>query len=805
MLRRGALAPMNGGGAAARGEVSPPICDKYRGIPLEKRRRQARVPLPLLWRLALVLPLAHGGSGEALTPGHPANTAAPEAETGLEGHWRITWTRPGRWWPKTFTGELALWRREGGWASSLGFEETAGTFRPSSSAAEAGGLKLGFRVGEDTFELNVRRLGDGLVGEAQWVGSIDWSPVAGTRVTPAPADLTGVALRPFVTGLPAAPNPLPLRSAFKERWRRPPILSEDGQRVWMTDDRDLWTGDADHPDQSSKLGKAPTTPDWWASDPVGDRLFLAAKGRIWTLARDGSASTIAEDLGLIDWVEPRWSEGRLVVATHGERLRVLDVNLAGGEYTELYSHPTADDVVFDANWKPRFLLDRTWKHFGTGVSANMLTLQDPEGRMLGSLVRQPEWVSDRDPVPRAGRGPVYLLGGGDLVTVGTLGKRGFEAKPTASAWGDATTLLVDPQTGALDAVGWRAERLHWDVLTSDGKELTWLQDKLAADVSVRQRVAGDRRWLVMSWSGSFPTRYWRFDRDDRSLVELVAPGDADERTWHPVQAAVVTARDGLKLAAFVTRPEGAGPWPLIVTVHGGPWHGHHQWSVDKSAQAWAERGYATLAVNFRGTRGFGWKLMESSEFGGDGMIHDVEDGIGWAIAEGVADPTRIAMEGVSYGGYAALRFATAERPLVKCAVAGLERGNLTVPGGGLNIEAVRDLAWREAHSPDRFTERLTGPVLVWNGGRDGENADAIQDFVLRAEAAGKAVTWVRFPWEEHGLTTAANRAAIDVIADRFLGACLGGPSAAFSDDLADAELEVRAGAAHVPGLAERVR
>ena len=388
---------------------------------------------------------------------------------------------------------------------------------------------------------------------------------------------------------------------------------------------------------------------------------MLAKDTIWSLARDGSRSMLVSGRGEVGWVEPRWAEGRLVVATHGERLRVLDVSLATGAFADLYSHPTADDVVFDAAWKPRFLLDRTSEHFGTGVSADRLALQDPEGRMLGTLVRQPEWVLDRDPAPRAGRGPVYLLGGGDLVTVGTLGKRGFDPQPAGSAWGDATALLVDPQTGALDAVAWAAERLHWNVLTPDGKELPWLQDKLAADVRVRQRAAGDRRWLVMSWSGASPARYWRFDRDDRSLVELVVPGDADERTFHPVQAAVVTARDGLKLAAYVTRPAGSGPWPLIVTVHGGPWHGHHQWSIDESAQESAERGYATLAVNFRGTRGFGWKLMESSGFGDDGMIQDVEDGIRWAIAEGVADPARIAMEGVSYGGYAALRCASRRR------------------------------------------------------------------------------------------------------------------------------------------------
>src|SRR4051794_27875793 len=103
------------------------------------------------------------------------------------------------------------------------------------------------------------------------------------------------------------------------------------------------------------------------------------------------------------------------------------------------------------------------------------------------------------------------------------------------------------------------------------------------------------------------------------------------------------------------------------------------------------------------------------DYGGP-MMGDLEDGIDQAIVEGVSDPRRIAVEGASYGGDAAPRLATAERVRVACASAGLTYGNMTTPGGGLNIYAVGDQHVREERSPDRFTERLTGPVLVWTGG-----------------------------------------------------------------------------------------
>jgi dipeptidyl aminopeptidase/acylaminoacyl peptidase len=743
----------------------------------------------------------------APVPG-PDAAAAPLA--GLEGHWQLTWTRPAKWWPREFTGPLVVRRIDGSWEAFLDFEQSAAPLTLSAVGGADDHVELTFASGAGAVELRVARAGHDLVGQARWPDVIDWSPVVAIPLTPTPADLPGRALRPIrLERSPSTATSLSPVDAFETPWRPPPVLSGDGARVWIADPQQggkLWTGPADGSVPLVPISDAIQAWRWAASSPSGSTLYVEIRGRIGGISQDGSAFSVADGLGEVRWIEPRWSEGKLVVASAvGDGVRVVDVSLTDSRVVERFAHATADDVVLDPSGSVRYLVDRERKRFGKGVFATLLTLRDPMGEHLGDIVRQPQWVRSTDLTPHIGSEAVHLLGGGDLATLGRVGPNGFEPIPSPGQWGDAVSLLVDPDSGAVDAVGWRAERLHWDARTPDGAELDWLQGELAADVEVLQRAEDDRRWVLAATSGSRPGDYLLFDRDDRTLRPLRAPDAGSERTWRPVDALALTTRDGEQVPAYVTRPDGTGPWPLVVTVHGGPWSGRHGWTFDRQAQQWAERGYATLAVDFRGTHGFGWARMASSEFGDDAMIHDVEDGIRWAIAEGIADPDRIAMVGTSYGGYAALRFATAEVPILKCAVGGLVRGNLTVPGGGLNIEAVKDAAWRRDHSPDRYTHRLTGPVLVWNGGRDGESADAIQDFVARAETHGKAVTWVRFPWEEHGLRNPANQAALNVIIDRFLSACLGGPTWDFPRDFALADLEVRAGAELVPGLSEQVR
>ncbi len=713
----------------------------------------------------------------------------------IPGHWGVRWEGPAP--EPARTGTLVLRRVDERWVGSL----TLGRPYRGWTLVSVDGSRFSF--GDDGATLTLE-LDPGVLTATGWhPESVGAATVALEAIAP-PAELSGSVLRPFGAGLPAPPSELRPPETFAWKPHAEPRLSGDGRRVWTFAPNAgvtaLWTGAADEPGALRRVVSHGAPQGWWDSDPAGSAVYLAVGDAIERISAAGERSIAASDLGKVRWVEPRWAEGKLFVATARDGFRLLEVDLQTGSATERYAHPSAEDVVFFPDWGPRFVLQRDRILHGQGAYAEIVSIHSAAGLPLGLEVLQSQSIVDRDPVPRVGNGPVYLLGGRDLSTLGTLGRTGFLPVPVPGppGWSDATSLVPDPETGAIDALGRNAERVGWTALTGDGEELGWLESALGTDVNVAQRVAGDRRWVVFSFAGDQPRRYHVFDRDDRT-VRLV--GSPEVGAWRPVQAARLTARDGVAFSAYLTRPDplrfGTGPWPLVVLVHGGPWSSRFTWTLERRAQKWADRGYATLAVNFRGTAGFGWESLQRESFSEDRMLHDVEDAVAWAVAERAADSSRIAVVGSSFGGYAALRFAGATDSLARCTVAGLPRASVmtqleTYGLGGAGLA--------------EFAERLDRPLLVWSGGLDGPNPDAgIAGLVGLAVAGGKPVTWVRFPWEAHGLEQSVNAAALEGIEDHFLGACLGGPSWEFPPDFADAELEVRAGVAGVPGLADRVR
>ena len=236
-----------------------------------------------------------------------------------------------------------------------------------------------------------------------------------------------------------------------------------------------------------------------------------------------------------------------------------------------------------------------------------------------------------------------------------------------SVFGPANYSLFDDQVEALPAeagllVGLLNAFPNDDVSitssTSDGR-LSTLQ------------VTGDRR----------PPEFYLFDSKKRNVEFLSAAlPNIDKEKLVPMEPVRITARDGLVLHALLTRPKDAKQnLPLILNVHGGPFGPYDDWGFNPEAQYFAQHGYATLQVNFRGSgnRGVDFERAGWREWGGK-MQDDLTDATRWAIEQGIADPDRICIYGGSYGGYATLMGVVKEPDLYAC---------------GVGYVGVYDLAW----------------------------------------------------------------------------------------------------------------
>jgi dipeptidyl aminopeptidase/acylaminoacyl peptidase len=180
-----------------------------------------------------------------------------------------------------------------------------------------------------------------------------------------------------------------------------------------------------------------------------------------------------------------------------------------------------------------------------------------------------------------------------------------------------------------------------------------------------------KKLVVFSWAAKDPGTYYLFDLNKKSLEPLFP-----RMPWiKPDQMAEVypisyKARDGLVIHGYLTVPPGKEPkhLPLVVYPHGGPF-ARDTWEFDPDTQFLASRGYAVLQMNYRGSPGFGEAFSQSGyrEIG-RGMQDDITDGTRWAIAQGIADPGRIAIMGWSFGGYSVLMGVTREPDLYRCGI-----------------------------------------------------------------------------------------------------------------------------------------
>ena len=348
-------------------------------------------------------------------------------------------------------------------------------------------------------------------------------------------------------------------------------------------------------------------------------------------------------------------------------------------------------------------------------------------------------------------------------------------------------------TYRMQAVAFAREHTEWTIL-DDSLRLDF--ENVAkldrGDFKFESTDASDSTWVVSFNKDDGPVPYYLYDRKTRQGTFLFdeIPGLASY-TLARMEPVSFKARDGLVIHGYLTYPPGKKHrnLPLVVLVRGSPWTRDY-WGYSPEVQWLANRGYACLQVNFRGSRGYGKDFLNAGnkEFGGK-MQNDIVDAVKWVIDRGIANPKKLAIFGASYGGYAALVALTTTPDLFCCAIDISGPGDLLgwvnalAPGWGPASPTLfrrigdprTEADFLKSRSPLFMAERIRAPLLIMQGGKDRyvPTADA-ERIVAALEANGVPCEYLFFPDEGSGIQKIQNRLKFWDATEKFLAKYLGG-------------------------------
>ena len=499
---------------------------------------------------------------------------------------------------------------------------------------------------------------------------------------------------------------------------------------------------------------------------------------------------------------------------------LVRVSLADGSRRTVFQNTGFSTVITDGQFRLRYAAAQTdeggsrwyvrageeWKPWyevaqADALGSRMLGLS-ADGRTLYTLDSR-------------GRATAALY----AVDTATGTRRLLHADPQA----DVDDVIRHPVTGLVQAASTRYLRQRWVALDPEfAIDLERLQ-KFAAggELNIRMRSVDERTWVISVDRADATTKVYLYDR---------ASGTA--KLWYDTQPALarhdlvpmhgveIRARDGLVLPSYLSLPPGSDlkgdgrpeqPQPLVLLVHGGPWL-RDTYGLDSTHQWLANRGYAVLSVNFRGSTGLGKALANAGDKEwGRKMSEDLLDAADWAAAQGIARRDRVAVMGASYGGYAALAALSMTPQSFACGVSVVGPSNLisfieAVPGywdpwlrtyssrvGDPDTVAGRALL--AERSPLTHAQRIERPLLIGHGTRDPRVKQAESDQMVEAlQRNGVPVVYVVYPDEGHGFSRFANRLSFNGVTERFLRQCLQAGtvgSAGWRDD--ESSIWIRAG------------
>jgi dipeptidyl aminopeptidase/acylaminoacyl peptidase len=400
---------------------------------------------------------------------------------------------------------------------------------------------------------------------------------------------------------------------------------------------------------------------------------------------------------------------------------------------------------------------------------------------------------------------------------------------------DVGGVLAHPTEKNIQAVSFTYDRTEWKVLDEAiAKDIEFLKNFQDGEFIVTSRTLDDSQWTVAYILDDGPVKFYRYVRPGgdaaptkENMVFLF--NNRDDLADYPLvkmHSPVIKSRDGLNLVSYLSLPPGSDPdhdgvpsetVPMVLDVHGGPW-ARDGWGLNPYHQWLANRGYAVLSVNYRGSTGFGKEFINAANGEWSGKMHDdLIDAVNWAVENEIAQKDKIAIMGGSYGGYATLVGLTYTPDVFAAGVDIVGPSSLVtllqnvpeywmpfmpvmkVRVGDVNTEEGR--AELLKRSPLALVDKIKKPLLIAQGANDPRVKQLEADQIVEAMTEKNIpVTYVLYPDEGHGFRRPENNKSFNAVTEAFLAEQLGGRFEPVGGDFKGATITVPEGAEHVPGL-----
>ena len=525
--------------------------------------------------------------------------------------------------------------------------------------------------------------------------------------------------------------------------------------------------------------------------------------------------------------------GVILVATNERNPQLTDLyeyDIETGERTLIAENPGYASFITDNTYKPRMAMI---PQPDGGMQAVYLKEDLTPGEVFADIPSEDMLNTNIVQFSRDNN-TVYMIDSRDRnlaagVAVDlTTGERRVIVEPEQA---DLSGIMVDNDTYEPIAYSTNYLKSEWTALNDEARaELDFLDANLEGEFSVTSRSQDDNTWIVYDGSAQAPGQYYVYDRTADTLTPWFATrpdlADAPLQPMHPLE---LKSRDGKTLVSYLTLPPGSDPdgdgrpdeaVPMLLWVHGGPW-ARDEYGYDTIHQWMANRGYAVLSVNYRGSTGFGKEFTNAAvgEFSGK-MHDDLIDAVDWAVGEGIAQEDKVAIGGGSYGGYATLIGVTFTPDKFACGVDIVGPSSLVTliesfpeywkpflagtwyryVGDPTDPTARENLLARSAISR---IDDIKVPLLVGQGGNDPRVTKPEADNLVAAmQAKNLPVTYINYPDEGHGFQKPENRQSFFAAMEGFLGTCLGGRVQPIGDSFEGSSAEILAGAEYVEGLGD---